>query len=375
MIYDTILRIKEQYSESEGRRKADEKLAESERRLKYLRLEIDQIVSRLDLGSPGGELTSVLSSNPIITTPFDYWKPAGCLTGEALEFKLAEIYYKINIEERIKLGAEKIIRALGALQATPAKMKESLVSAQTALEQSEAKLHLLNAAYKSYLSLRVERPGKDTGSDEDADSGHLDQEPGKLVGRLTFKVLAVSKASLDDGHSLITTCSLDGHEKYTGKLKRTEKCLLSTEGFTLELNGTASYFELLFRTKEHQPVGILFFRLAWLGDGRTPFSCEHQLSMEPDGLVQLSIDYLPKMTPISPMNSAIAPSGLTRANAIQRKRTERLGHELYSKKFYNLMKCAVCHEFVYQTAALQCDSTTIVFTSSVLSCSVQIFLS
>jgi hypothetical protein len=163
---------------------------------------------------------------------------------------------------------------------------------------------------------------------------------------------------MDDGGSLMVTCSTDGHERFTQKLKRFDKCPLNSDGVTIDLKGSSplSYFELLLRTKEMQPVGLLFFKLIWMGNGDASFRSSELLSLEPDGLVSLEISYDPTISMEKHEDVEMIPIGrLVRHNAIQRKKVEKLGHQLYPKKHYQLLKCAVCHDFLYQTAAYQCD--------------------
>lgn len=368
MIHDTIIRIQNHYTEPEGIRKAQDKLAESEKRLKYLQREIDEIMRELEPESRGKKLDEVTQgqiegSAVMIEGPLDYWKPMGCLTSEALEFKLAELLYKLHIEEKIRFGSLNYIKAISDLPATSAdKIKETIRAAHESLEQCQAKIQILTTAIKSYQSLMIDRPFGPFHDDSESGLVGEDGEQAKPVpftGRLTVKVFEVSKCSMDDGASLMVTCLIDGHERFTQKLKRFEKCQLDTDGVTIDLKGSSplGYFELLIRTKEMQAVGFLFFKLMWMGNGDSPFKSSELLSLEPDGLVSLEIKYEPTMTAEKEDDEVEMSSmgRLVRHNAIQRKKVEKLGHQLYPKKYYQLLKCAVCHEFLYQTSAYQCD--------------------
>ncbi len=153
----------------------------------------------------------------------------------------------------------------------------------------------------------------------------------------------------------MVTMSLDGHEVTTSKLKRNgEKCTLTTDGVELDLVNPTTYFELLVRTKTGQAVGLLFFKLAWIFDPNQSKLFVEQLSMEPDGLISLELEYIAK-EPSSTQEYSPSLNDLARQNAIQRKRIDKLGHILLAKKSYNLMKCAVCKEFSYQTTAYKCE--------------------
>lgn len=52
MIRETILRIREQYVEAESAKAASDKLAESDKRIGYLKAELNRLVSKLCLDSP-----------------------------------------------------------------------------------------------------------------------------------------------------------------------------------------------------------------------------------------------------------------------------------------------------------------------------------
>ena len=371
MIYATIIRIKNQYTEDEAARAtADEKLRESEKRLRYYRFEIDRLMAALDPAKVKGnsaETAAVLKTIRMIRSPFDYWRPMGCLTTESLEFKITELLYKLHIEEKIRDGSIKYVKAITALNADTAQVRATLLEAYNSLDMCEAKIALMNAAVKAYKTLLIDRPfGQfdETGGEEGesvmtrnssfSDDGIIKPSPAQFNGRFIVHVHEVAKSPADDGQSLMVTFAVDGKERFTEKLKRHEKCRVNFEGVDVDLSGASpsSYVELLVRTKSLAPVGVVFFKLAWLiGNPAEPFHFKDILALEPEGLVRVEFTYRPSPKPVE----AEPAQGLFRHNAIQRKRIARLGHQLCVKKFYQLVKCAVCQEFLYQSSAYQCE--------------------
>ncbi len=95
MIYDTILRIKEQYEGPEAIRKTEEKLEESRKRIQYLQFEVDRIMETAGIGSRKTKdpetYETILKSIREIQGPLDYWRPTGWLTSDALTFKIREL--------------------------------------------------------------------------------------------------------------------------------------------------------------------------------------------------------------------------------------------------------------------------------------------
>lgn len=247
-------------------------------------------------------------------------------------------------------------------------LDEALEIAYSSLAQCQAKINLLIEAIKWYQDLLIDRPfGQYDEIDEDSideDAGNfnnVNEGDASIEGKVLVKVHKISKSSRDEGESLLVTVSTDGHERFTEKLKRRERCKLNGEGVEFDLStsgGPVSYFEILIRTKSLDPVGLIFFKLSWLIEPRDkPLKFSDVLGLEPDGLIHLEILFLPKPKPKTIFNGAeVTSAELTRQNAIKMKRISRFGHVLVAKKVYQLKKCAVCHEFLYQTSAYRCES-------------------
>lgn len=356
MILHTILRIQAQYNPADeelGWRRAKEKLVECERRCKYLQYEIDRLVILLDPGSPKSvadraHFEEVTATSQEKRGRLSFWRPMAYLTTEALDFKLGELVCKHNIEEKVKEGYHNYLRAISGLHSSSAQLQEHFRDACEAVGQCEAKLKLLSTAIKAYRSLMIDRPLAGGSEDGDGDG----EKRGPLAGKLTVRVHGVAKASEDDGQSLMVTCAVDGREKFTLKLKRSERCPLM-EGVEVDLSEAqpATYLELLVRTKDWSPVGLIFFKLDWaFRDGQAELAPE-VFALEPEGLITLSMTFRAKAA----APAAGRPTVLARHNAMQRRRFEKLGHQLYTKKVYQLMKCAVCQEFLYQTSGYRCE--------------------
>lgn len=277
---------------------------------------------------------------------------------------------KHKVESEIQEGIHKYITALSEMALPNSKsLQNSLVEAKHSETLCEAKLGILQAAIKSYDQILVDR-----GEWERQPEG----PPAKLNGLLSLRIESIGNLESDMDaaeaiKSLLISCSVEGRVCWEGKMKRREeKCQLSSEaGVPIRLDnvGVNSDFEILIRTKELKPTGFVFFELGWLlAKGATRVEFRDTLALEPEGFIKLTLRYEPDQQKPGNMASLTTKleedlsslrlqprTDLERHGAIKRKRIARLGHLLYSKKIYKLMKCAVCSEFLYHTSAYRCE--------------------
>jgi classical protein kinase C len=76
-------------------------------------------------------------------------------------------------------------------------------------------------------------------------------------------------------------------------------------------------------------------------------------ALEPTGSIHLSLSFLKKTN-----NSRPFDLGLNRKGAIRQRKEvvhEMYGHKFVSQQFYNIMRCALCGEFLKYSAGMQCE--------------------
>lgn len=90
-----------------------------------------------------------------------------------------------------------------------------------------------------------------------------------------------------------------------------------------------------------------------LGVAMPPSPIESWFALEPTGAVHLTISFT-KQT----KNNRAFDAGLNRKGAIRQRKEEiheMYGHKFVSQQFYNIMRCALCGEFLKYSAGMQCE--------------------
>ncbi|KAK4110810.1 hypothetical protein N656DRAFT_180485 [Canariomyces notabilis] len=76
-------------------------------------------------------------------------------------------------------------------------------------------------------------------------------------------------------------------------------------------------------------------------------------NLEPTGQIQLSLNFVKENKEPRPMDA-----GLNRKGAVRQRKEEvheMYGHKFVSRQFYNIMRCALCGDFLKYSAGMQCD--------------------
>lgn len=82
---------------------------------------------------------------------------------------------------------------------------------------------------------------------------------------------------------------------------------------------------------------------------------EAWFALEPAGQILLSLDFVKNTVNKSPLNNR---AGLRRQAAIRQRKEEvheMYGHKFVQQQFYQIMRCALCGEFLKNAAGYQCD--------------------
>ncbi|KAL2153696.1 hypothetical protein VTH82DRAFT_4851 [Thermothelomyces myriococcoides] len=76
-------------------------------------------------------------------------------------------------------------------------------------------------------------------------------------------------------------------------------------------------------------------------------------NLEPTGQIQLSLNFVKENKAPRPMDA-----GLNRKGAVRQRKEEvheMYGHKFVQRQFYNIMRCALCGDFLKYSAGMQCD--------------------
>ncbi|AEO66306.1 uncharacterized protein THITE_2114319 [Thermothielavioides terrestris NRRL 8126] len=76
-------------------------------------------------------------------------------------------------------------------------------------------------------------------------------------------------------------------------------------------------------------------------------------NLEPTGQIQLSLNFIKENRAPRPMDA-----GLNRKGAVRQRKEEvheMYGHKFVQRQFYNIMRCALCGDFLKYSAGMQCD--------------------
>jgi classical protein kinase C len=76
-------------------------------------------------------------------------------------------------------------------------------------------------------------------------------------------------------------------------------------------------------------------------------------NLEPTGQIQLSLNFVKENKEARPMDA-----GLNRKGAVRQRKEEvheMYGHKFVQRQFYNIMRCALCGDFLKYSAGMQCE--------------------
>jgi serine/threonine protein kinase len=76
-------------------------------------------------------------------------------------------------------------------------------------------------------------------------------------------------------------------------------------------------------------------------------------NLEPSGQIQLSLNFIKENKETRPMDA-----GLNRKGAVRQRKEEvheMYGHKFVQRQFYNIMRCALCGDFLKYSAGMQCE--------------------
>ncbi|KAI9105929.1 kinase-like domain-containing protein [Phlyctochytrium arcticum] len=341
-------------------------------------------------------------------TQFDYLRRDIPITSEKVKYKLREVRNKLDVEQKVKAGTENMKVALAASSEGDPKRK---LEVDEKLAESNAKVAILHRAQQRYQGLYVQEDDEK----EDQSSTDLSTSSGGLnfpvttktmrkpaSGRLKIKLIAASglpgrKSAKSETYALIR---VDGVQRGRSRPSRGKW----NEEFDISVD-RAQEVEIAIHEKRGTVLALLWFKLWELEDelrvrqgttssmsrdmsamslessttgtgvsrrtsatenlSEAPVVNNHVshapsqhhghegvetwLEMEPGGQVLLRLQLIPESAKSKPHKD-----GLLRRKPVQ-KIFPKQGHKFVAMQFYQVMKCAVCGEFLMSGKGYQCQ--------------------
>ncbi|PYI15271.1 kinase-like protein [Aspergillus violaceofuscus CBS 115571] len=323
---------------------------------------------------------------------------------------LSQLEFKLSVEKQYKAGIEKMVRLY-----QDEGDRKSRADAEGRRIESNQKIQLLKQALKRYEDLHVDIESADSPDDESLSTPNL-RKP--LTGLLTMRIHAVqdvdhaTSSRFSRGPETFVVLKVEDTIKARTKPTRTDRW--QDETFNLEID-KANEIELTVYDKSGDrptPIGMLWVRISdiaeemrrkkietefnasgWvsaekMGHGGQPgrpdtaggmgssqggpggpagasgqggaagapgagqVIIDSWFALEPVGRIQLSMSFAKQLKDRRPFDI-----GLNRQGAVRQKKEEvheKQGHKFVTQQFYNIMRCALCGDFLKYAAGMQC---------------------
>ncbi|PLB47290.1 hypothetical protein P170DRAFT_362021 [Aspergillus steynii IBT 23096] len=330
--------------------------------------------------------------------------------GPKIQLMLSQLEFKLSVEKQYKAGIEKMVRLY-----QDEGDRKSRADAEGRRIESNQKIQLLKQALKRYEDLHVDIESSDTPDDESLSTPNL-RKP--LTGSLTMRILAVKDVDhaagsrFSRGPETFVIMKVEDAIKARTKATRTDRW--QDEMFNIDID-KANEIELTVYDKSGDrptPIGMLWVRISdiaeemrrkkietefntsgWVSadkmeDGSTPgrpdtagqmgspgapgpgapgqgyggappgapgggpVMVDAWFALEPVGRIQLSLGFAKQLKDRRPFDI-----GLNRQGAVRQKKEEvheKQGHKFVTQQFYNIMRCALCGDFLKYAAGMQC---------------------
>lgn len=336
-------------------------------------------------------LPSVTQADKEPSTLFDLLKCEVGLSNEKITYKLKEIKWKLAIETKVKAGTEKLFATINRQQPEE-QDKKRVEEIQDKLLESSGKVACLNKALQRYQGLLLGDEGqvlKEAEKTEEdlTEETNDDHEDDKSTSNLLAKVSAGSRRIPVTGKFLlrvITATNLPGRKSHKsdsfcvikiddtprGKT-RSSRHSKWNEDFNIQID-KASDVEITVYEKGGTVLAMSWFKFGDLIEelqnkglyrgGSTDSltntppqqaqSHDHNgidawLDMEPAGQIFLHLNVVPET------RKKRNKEGVIRTKPVKKFIYKR-GHKFLPSHFYQVMKCAVCGDFIMSNNGYQC---------------------
>lgn len=324
---------------------------------------------------------------------------------------LSQIQFKLNVEEQYLKGIEKMVQ-LYQMEGD----KKSKQDAAARRVESKQKIMLLKQALRRYEELHIDMDDADPQDDDSINMPNL-RKP--LTGQLSIRVLAVKDVDhaptgrFSRGPDTFVAVKVEDNVVARTRTSRTDRW--EAEFHTVDVD-KANEVELTVYDKpgEHAiPIAMLWVRISDIAEelrrkrieaefsssgwvsadrmgsggrmaqqqpqfGLPPTSpgvqsipsqatlynqpqqgpqvsqpIDEWFNLEPTGQIQLSLNFVKQSKDRNNFDL-----GLNRKGAIRQRKEEvheMYGHKFVQRQFYNIMRCALCGDFLKYSAGMQCE--------------------
>ncbi|CEL03272.1 hypothetical protein BJX68DRAFT_46111 [Aspergillus pseudodeflectus] len=328
--------------------------------------------------------------------------------GPKIQLMLSQLEFKLSVEKQYKAGIEKMVRLY-----QDEGDRKSRQDAENRRIESNQKIQLLKQALKRYEDLHVDIESSDAPDDESLSTPNL-RKP--LTGLLTMRIQAVQDVdhatSSRFSRGPETSVIVKVEDTIKARTRATRSDRWQDETFNLDID-KANEVELTVYDKAGDrpvPIGMLWLRISdiaeemrrkkieteintsgWvsadkmerpggpgrmdpagpvgssqgaggysnpsapqgqMGPGGGPLTIDAWFALEPVGRIHLSMSFAKQLKDKRPFDI-----GLNRQGAVRQRKEEiheKQGHKFVTQQFYNIMRCALCGEFLKYAAGMQC---------------------
>ncbi|OAX84332.1 AGC/PKC protein kinase [Emergomyces africanus] len=320
--------------------------------------------------------------------------------GPKIQLMLSQLEFKLSVEKQYKDGIEKMVRLY-----QDEGDRKSRADAEGRRIESIQKIRLLKQALKRYEDLHVDiESSTDHPDDESLNSPNI-RKP--LTGHLTMRIHAVKDvdhaASSRFSRGPETFVIMKVEDAIKAKTRATRSDKWTEETFNVDID-KANEIELTVYDKAGDrptPIGMLWIRISdiseemrrkkiesefnasgWVSADKMehgggvefdrmlnsitfpnhhPNSQANQnatvmidswFALEPVGRIHLTMSFAKQLKDRRPFDI-----GLNRQGAVRQKKEEvheKQGHKFVTQQFYNIMRCALCGDFLKYAAGMQC---------------------
>ncbi|KAL9585109.1 MAG: hypothetical protein Q9203_004392 [Teloschistes exilis] len=332
--------------------------------------------------------------------------------GPRIQLMLSQLEFKLSVEKQYKDGVEKMVRLY-----QDEGDRKSKADAEARRIESNQKIQLLKQALKRYEDLHVDMESSADAPDDDSLNSPNMRKP--LTGTLSMVIHAVrdvdhaATGRISRGPETFVIMKVEDSFKVRTRSTRTDKW--TDEPHTVDIE-KANEIELTVYDKSGAhptPIGMLWIRISdiaeemrrkkieadlnnsqWVtadkmnnpGQLESGFSSSTNLAqdrisrgsssrdlqfnapnqspqnpaaidawfaLEPVGRIHLTLSFTKQSKDRRPFDV-----GLNRKGAIRQRKEEiheLYGHKFLLQQFYNIMRCALCGDFLKYSAGMQCE--------------------
>lgn len=331
--------------------------------------------------------------------------------GPRIQLMLSQLEFKLSVEKQYKEGIEKMVR-LYQMEGD----RKSKTDTEGRRLESNQKIQLLTRALRRYEDLHVDVDNAADANDDDSLDTPSQRKP--LTGHLSVRIHAIadvdhaSTGRFTRGPETFVIMKVEDAFKGRTKATRTDKWTDETHEFDVD-KANEIEFTVYDKSGEHPvPIGLLWIRLSdvvdeirrkrvetefnqagWItadkmGGSQTqpdlqfqpppnsqsapsstaaaaggpagsglapqtgPIFIDAWFTLEPVGRIQLTLTFVKQAK-----DKKAFDVGLNRRAAVRQKKDdviEQYGHKFTVQMFYNIMRCALCGDFLKYTAGMQC---------------------